>query len=100
PHHHHSHSLPTRRSSDLSGLINIEQSTSERGVVIQEAANRSIAVPISAFQGSSVPERSQDEVGSLGGGMQITLVTQAADFVLTTDRKSTRLNSSHVAISY
>src|SRR5699024_12553197 len=72
------HSFPTRRSSDLS-----------RG-------------PLSLFQGRSTMSRSRTRTTTMAA--MVRLHTHRGTFtdflIVDRDRKSTRLNSSHVSISY
>src|SRR5207253_10398952 len=89
--HPHLHSFPTRRSSDLSIWH-----------------PRSVGVKSGPFGGMRTPElefEKPEEVYSFCGSNSVWYVSLggAADHMgqkLYTDRKSTRLNSSHVAISY
>src|SRR5690349_23455936 len=74
-HHRALHSFPTRRSSDLPLLITMKK------VSAALAAGNSIVIKPSEL-GPAVP------------GELVTLLEEAGD------RKSTRLNSSHVEISY
>src|SRR5207249_11505928 len=75
----HLHSFPTRRSSDLIGP----------GTVVQRGDTLEVSGPQAAV------ERLAPLVG------RMIHPTEDTDFiVLGTDRKSTRLNSSHVSISY
>src|SRR5207253_11241856 len=68
------HSFPTRRSSDLPAMKRIGMNTAASDVVIVMIVNPISFEPLSA---------ASNEIG-------FTII----------DRKSTRLNSSHVAISY
>src|SRR5699024_12657469 len=91
------HSLPTRRSSDLS-------STSQETTAAQSQESSS--------QAESGQEESQTEEGSQAAQGQpeqtepLLVYLNDFDGVIgdmfkeATDRKSTRLNSSHVSISY
>src|SRR5436305_3242741 len=80
----HLHSFPTRRSSDLAASI----SMSAEGTVTQAAEGR---LTLAVAKLTVFP-------------MRLTLSKLARPLVVTvsfaTDRKSTRLNSSHVRISY
>src|SRR5439155_24484516 len=74
----HLHSFPTRRSSDLS-----------------------ISVPSRSIRSSVVPPVAQLSMASSPAPGPIVRRSIAPDASITLrDRKSTRLNSSHVAISY
>src|SRR5207253_10944939 len=81
-HHRDLHSFPTRRSSDLQhrGL----HDAAAHGLIPSDAAAALAVVGTPAHGGRSVPSVGRDR--------------RAAG--VPTDRKSTRLNSSHVAISY
>src|SRR5690606_41322638 len=78
----HRHTFPTRRSSDLSSPRLIPGMTA---IKLPKNANSSVRCPpYSKRLNTSRPSRSVPRRCSLSGG----------------DRKSTRLNSSHVKISY
>src|SRR5205814_3064903 len=86
------HSFPTRRSSDLGFNPGIQ-----RGIRIGSARDGSVKYfipdpcPYPYAAGSSMAEGvTVDAEGNVYG----------ADFLGTIDRKSTRLNSSHLGISY
>src|SRR5207253_8956498 len=92
-HHRPLHSFPTRRSSDLTGRLRAgnERSSediksSERDVVLRAArrlrGRPQVSSAHSANSNHLPRHRTRSAAGSSG------------------DRKSTRLNSSHVAISY
>src|SRR5690349_23156709 len=75
--HRELHSFPTRRSSDLERRIALKQRSECRRVVecIEDVETRQL--------------RGRDQIG------EMDVVVRGAE-----DRKSTRLNSSHVEISY
>src|SRR5699024_12856169 len=75
--HHHPHSLPTRRSSDLT---------------VHTTANHPVVV---AKQIATMDQISQSRVG-----LNIVAGWNKPEYEALGDRKSTRLNSSHVSISY
>src|SRR5699024_12788721 len=88
------HSVPTRRSSDLDGGV-------ERhplGVLAALAVVRG--------QIGQVPAPAQDGLGVAGrpcfldARAQVVAKARSTGYTETIDRKSTRLNSSHVSISY
>src|SRR5207249_11263832 len=81
------HSFPTRRSSDL---------------VLSLAATAEIpSVVVIAGTGSAVLGRTSPlKVARAGGFGPVIGDTGSANDIGRTDRKSTRLNSSHVSISY
>src|SRR5439155_22504146 len=88
--HRHLHSFPTRRSSDLhtpspkvartSGCY--ELFGNDRVRAIRDLKGKTVAIQY------------------FGGGDHILLSSMLAYVGMNPDRKSTRLNSSHVAISY
>src|SRR5690625_6450421 len=80
--HQHLHSFPTRRSSDLEGLprpgvLGVDRHRG--GDVVVDPVIGALVVVVRAAAGDGVGAHVGDGAG---------------------DRKSTRLNSSHVAISY
>src|SRR5439155_4874268 len=79
------HSFPTRRSSDLLPTVNKNPVFDGETIVETPAA-------------SSVNVKPANETAFVTG--KATKAVSFAGFTLTLDRKSTRLNSSHVAISY
>src|SRR5207253_8700610 len=96
-HHPHPHSFPTRRSSDLfHHALNME--TPLRYQFLTDAQKYQtdelkIDVPALVFHGN------HDETVPVGESVRFAEINR--DLVeLHLDRKSTRLNSSHVAISY
>src|SRR5699024_12613006 len=82
------HSFPTRRSSDLRGIRadDLNNLTS-----IAKNIKQGTLEGFDEGQGVAIGRRLADQL-SLHAGDMITLVSP--------DRKSTRLNSSHVSISY
>src|SRR5207249_12149397 len=86
------HSFPTRRSSDLAGLGQLPVLGRE---FIGDGAELGAVVDI-----ASVNLMKQGDV-EIGAHQQAEAdLAQIAALLLVTDRKSTRLNSSHVSISY
>src|SRR5206468_9038353 len=85
-------SFPTRRSSDLAVVM-----LSGGGTVKIDAANSPYAVPARTDDTRSQKARTlvQAGLGFLAAGQR-----EAPPAILSTDRKSTRLNSSHDQISY
>src|SRR5207253_11215125 len=88
PHHQPLHSFPTRRSSDLAADGNVT------------GANQNERV----YPKALVPKICRHHSHRVGEMIQVTIlienrVAQTFDGHVV-DRKSTRLNSSHVAISY
>src|SRR5699024_11830924 len=88
------HSFPTRRSSDLIGLLvddaivvveNVERLMEEEGLSPLEATRKSMTQITGAL---------------IGIGVVLSAVFVPMAFLGGADRKSTRLNSSHVSISY
>src|SRR5205814_6761209 len=89
-HNRHTHSFPTRRSSDLA-----EAPFFEAGIQIEvPLGNRQRAAAARQARLTVAKERAVD-VKSL-----VTHDVRAAFQRLNIDRKSTRLNSSHLGISY
>src|SRR5207302_11442745 len=74
------HSFPTRRSSDLVAVVADDEARAERA-----ALGPSRSRPLGALRALARPRLTRDE---------------APEEFLDLDRKSTRLNSSHVKISY
>src|SRR5690625_7969668 len=92
------HSFPTRRSSDLGveGVDVLDQGAAPDLAQLDAAAGRALGAQdaqvllgAQQLEGLGLVRRGQDHLGEHG-----PLRTR------TRDRKSTRLNSSHVAISY
>src|SRR5207253_10171132 len=86
--HHHPHSFPTRRSSDLS----YPQAWKR---FCYRSANQRESRP--SFASGAVRPAERRAIGVVWRGRRGWCRTF---FGLSPDRKSTRLNSSHVAISY
>src|SRR5205814_4657576 len=79
------HSFPTRRSSDLCGL--------------SERSRRASFVAAAQSQFVSITIKCENSASKLfGSSLSASFRADAAD--ATRDRKSTRLNSSHLGISY
>src|SRR5207253_10217111 len=100
PHTHHSPSFPTRRSSDLN-LPEIAQTLGVafvlEGSVRQSGQKVSITAQLSdARSGVLAWEESYERNLADIFAIQSDIVQR----IISQDRKSTRLNSSHVAISY
>src|SRR5690606_41418683 len=90
------HSFPTRRSSDLESAPKLVQRDPGIG-------NRGIGCPplhaVHAQHGIEGGIAQESQLGSRLLGLPFVVVVQECD-ELSSDRKSTRLNSSHVKISY
>src|SRR5699024_12870430 len=89
----HLHSFPTRRSSDLE-LIEHHRNTNAKATILTAFANDPTGYGriIRGDQGEVLRNVEQKDA---------TVEEQAIQEINTgTDRKSTRLNSSHVSISY
>src|SRR5207249_10832544 len=92
------HSFPTRRSSDLarqspSGILDFGCG---EGQVVEQA--RSLGLE---FYGADVfYEGEEDRKKVAASGLLGTVVREIRAGKIPLDRKSTRLNSSHVSISY
>src|SRR5690606_41382164 len=95
----HTPSFPTRRSSDLLGAGRNTFLGAAFGFVVDEAANQThvslhVSIParvLARFALRSVPDERRPSPQALPG---------SGPSHSATDRKSTRLNSSHVKISY
>src|SRR5207253_10855220 len=92
-------SFPTRRSSDLQPREELGGwPAAAVGVLHEEPCEPFLAEPLGAVRGGIAAEEGQGDgridVGEDRGGPGPETVEQRPD------RKSTRLNSSHVAISY
>src|SRR5690606_41624901 len=92
------HSFPTRRSSDLSGLP-VESQTREDVRQIQLAGERAAALTgqLLAYARRTMVAPRIADLNQLVLTMQQMLRRLIGEDI---DRKSTRLNSSHVKISY
>src|SRR5699024_12352329 len=96
----YTHSLPTRRSSDLLTLSarEVKEGSEQMVVTMEELASGAETQANSAFNLSEQMKHFVDSVQqSQNEGQEIATSSKN---VLTLDRKSTRLNSSHVSISY
>src|SRR5205807_9422956 len=87
------HSFPTRRSSDLVGARQFATVFRQQlSVDVLEDINRAMGAQAEPFL-EHVPTPPRAEEGAI-------LVTTADNKGVPQDRKSTRLNSSHLVISY
>src|SRR5207249_12320520 len=92
------HSFPTRRSSDLErgqrckGAVAIAQQHSASEIVEVDSEQIQLAVDVEVCRGY------ENEASRSHGDR--TLGSEGAITIAQEDRKSTRLNSSHVSISY
>src|SRR5204863_9728648 len=88
----HTHSFPTRRSSDLHEVINpaTEEAVTEITLGSEADVDHAVAAARKAFE--SFARTSIDE--------RVALIEAILAEYKNRDRKSTRLNSSHVEISY
>src|SRR5699024_12843645 len=89
------HSLATRRSSDLSG-----EPTGFRLADVEEEPGRAPPADAPEPPRPRVGEAHVEIVDVFGGGEEPHGPTQHEDPRTQRDRKSTRLNSSHVSTSY
>src|SRR5207302_6846506 len=95
PHHPDLHSFPTRRSSDLRGRDQPRRRTASTSSALATTASGCCCKAIVGFGGwGSRRGLSRLCFSFLWGG------ARTACFRAWKDRKSTRLNSSHVKISY
>src|SRR5207302_4310858 len=88
------HSFPTRRSSDLASALGYRSMTA--GALRELMADRTIGLRVAALMAETRwrMDRHMTAITRLDARERIGL------FLLDIDRKSTRLNSSHVEISY
>src|SRR5439155_20806007 len=86
-HHRYLHSFPTRRSSDLTASGIVGQPITYKGPDGKQYV--AVLAGVGGWAGAIV-----------SGDLDARDPTAALGFVNAIDRKSTRLNSSHVAISY
>src|SRR5207249_9597710 len=93
PTHLDLHSFPTRRSSDL----NLTVAETHRMFAGYYEQPRNVDEVITLV---GLDEKRDARVKTLSGGQKRRLDLVARLFVVAGDRKSTRLNSSHVSISY
>src|SRR5690606_41021398 len=98
-HPRHVHSFPTRRSSDLTAEKNDDEAFLE---MVQRETFKYFWEEANASNGL-VRDRSTDaspaSIAAVGFGLSALTVGIDRGWI-TRDRKSTRLNSSHVKISY
>src|SRR5207253_5786912 len=88
------HSFPTRRSSDLLAVMAPIGVTVYAFNWLFEGIDAILGPTLSKLLGRTFPTVFQEEQRIPGLGFAATII------LLFLDRKSTRLNSSHVAISY
>src|SRR5207248_10894275 len=96
-HHLHLHSFPTRRSSDLAGVVttgNAAQPLAGSGIVVLQTAEMVVGSE-SAVPADEGPFHQDMLEGAIDALDQRGLIDRTK-----IDRKSTRLNSSHRTISY
>src|SRR5699024_11692026 len=94
---HHPHPLPTRRSSDLfarlettcSSCITVRRSPERPG------KTRSLKSSEGPSSGAVLPSEGGNKMS-----MSLSVIAETTFLGQNSDRKSTRLNSSHVSISY
>src|SRR5690606_41037138 len=96
-HHLDAHSFPTRRSSDLAIARNI----SAGGLLVEMSyappLGTVVTVHFQYVRDADIPET---ERGGLFSARGVDEIVARAEVKHHQDRKSTRLNSSHVKISY
>src|SRR5690606_41379437 len=94
--HRSLHSLPTRRSSDLPNEEALKLlSLPFQQVYVSVPTNHVTFIPETLFQASDL-----DKYAAFMENPGRELTHTELDFLNIQDRKSTRLNSSHVKISY
>src|SRR5690606_42025950 len=96
-HHHHLHSFPTRRSSDLHGFQHRQHRLQRGQLLLVEQDERLLEDGLHLV-------RVGDEVGRQVAAVELHALDDVdggfGGLGFFEDRKSTRLNSSHVKISY
>src|SRR5690606_42014317 len=100
PAHRALHSFPTRRSSDLSVKPEGDTVIEHGDEVFFIAAREDIRVVMSEMQRLEGPVRRIVIAGGGNIGFRLAQRLENEHQVKIIDRKSTRLNSSHVKISY
>src|SRR5207249_12164713 len=90
-HHRDLHSFPTRRSSDLEVFLHSRRDRLRRAVRHHRVEQAVAARPVDFVLGEPQPLPAVSIISQV----EINFERPAAE-----DRKSTRLNSSHVSISY
>src|SRR5690606_41375451 len=98
--HHTPHSFPTRRSSDLDSKIATVDGNGNVKGVSEGTVNIIIVSSISGEVKMKEIKVTRPEVESIDINKVSTGKVYLLDEVKLQDRKSTRLNSSHVKISY
>src|SRR5690606_41953291 len=95
----HLHSFPTRRSSDLESLTSVSASPRYNFSWTDICDRESIARQIQLFKPNTIIHLAAESHvdRSIDGPAQFIQTNIVGTY---TDRKSTRLNSSHVKISY
>src|SRR5690606_39585029 len=91
------HSFPTRRSSDLADLGTLDEVRRLADTVIERHDRLDLLINNAGIWAEAGEESRRT---SADGHELIFAVNYLAGFLLTQDRKSTRLNSSHVKTSY
>src|SRR5207253_10060668 len=92
--------FPTRRSSDLYDGDNLaEETNASGGVVARYSQGLNIDEPLAMLRSGTTSFYNADGLGSVTS-LSNPAGTLAQTYQFDSDRKSTRLNSSHVAISY
>src|SRR5207249_8855761 len=95
---HPSHSFPTRRSSDLE-IVRIAAALLGREETRQRERGAYDVVLVDEYQDSD-PAQESLLMALAGDGRELIAVGDPDQSIYALDRKSTRLNSSHVSISY
>src|SRR5699024_12550930 len=83
--HRQLHSFPTRRSSDLLHIVELPKINN---------------VHVTGIRKGKIKELIKDNELNRGNKITNNLLTNTTNYIKAKDRKSTRLNSSHVSISY
>src|SRR5207253_7425229 len=97
---HALHSFPTRRSSDLDVQAASEMLLQASGDVDQSVHNMQTRTGAVTRRASEADRLAHEAAEAAEAGANLVADVQNGMESIAEDRKSTRLNSSHVAISY
>src|SRR5690606_42150257 len=96
----HLHSFPTRRSSDLSEVVTLERQGAVAVITVNNPPVNALGVAVrDGLQKSFSAAEADAEVKAIVLVCEGNTFIAGADIKEFGDRKSTRLNSSHVKIS-
>src|SRR5207253_6850996 len=95
----HSHSFPTRRSSDLRHAVDLGYVVENARHLLGEQGQR-LRVHVELREPRDLQDLVMRDAHALSHSRSSPAYATSSCFMPISDRKSTRLNSSHVAISY